>query len=58
MEKKILVQSQSNQNAINDILYVLRDRKMYINEKKLFINCRVNEHMRNSTLTGYSYTFL
>lgn len=30
--------NRENQLAINDILSVMGDRKMYINEKKLYIN--------------------
>lgn len=37
MEQNILL-SKENQLAINDILSVMGDRKMYINEKKLYIN--------------------
>lgn len=29
---------KENENAIHDVLYVCRDKKMYINEKKFYIN--------------------
>lgn len=29
----LMVKSMENQNAIHDVLYVLRDNKMWLNEK-------------------------
>lgn len=34
---KIEVSDSSNQACIHDVLYVLRDRKMYITEKKMWL---------------------
>lgn len=34
----VKVENVSDQAVIHDILYVLRDKKMYINEKKMWLN--------------------
>lgn len=38
MEKVLLVKSKECQDCISDILYVVRHPKMWLNEKKFYIN--------------------